>query len=89
MERTDCLRTWTKGTKRIHFVRGRGLNQRKSRCSRCVGATGNADKIFAKIEKVTREDIQRLANEIFIPERLNLTAIGSFPKAGYFDPLAC
>ncbi|MFC1517743.1 M16 family metallopeptidase [Candidatus Margulisiibacteriota bacterium] len=47
------------------------------------------DEVFEKIDKVTREDIQRLANEIFIPERLNLTAIGSFPKARYFGELAC
>ncbi|MBU0579945.1 MAG: insulinase family protein [Candidatus Margulisbacteria bacterium] len=47
------------------------------------------EDVFGKIDKVTREDIQRIANEIFIPERLNLTAIGSFPKAKYFDDLNC
>lgn len=47
------------------------------------------EEVFEKIDKITREDIQRLANEIFIPERLNLTAIGSFPKARYFEELSC
>jgi predicted Zn-dependent peptidase len=47
------------------------------------------EEMFAKIDNVTREDIQRIANEIFIQERLNLTAIGSFPKAKYFDDLSC
>ncbi len=47
------------------------------------------EEMFEKIDKVTREDIQRIANDIFIPERLNLTAIGSFPKAKFFEDLSC
>jgi len=33
-------------------------------------------EIFAKIEKVTAEDIMRVAQDIFIPEKLNLAVVG-------------
>jgi predicted Zn-dependent peptidase len=42
---------------------------------------------FAKIEAVTREDIQRVARDIFRPEKLNLALIGPFKKKEKFDKL--
>jgi hypothetical protein len=38
---------------------------------------------------VTGDDVQRLANEIFIKEDLQLTAIGNFAKGGFFQELDC
>ena len=35
---------------------------------------------FAKIDKVTVKDIQRVAKDIFVPQKLNLALIGPFKK---------
>ena len=45
------------------------------------------DEIFAKIEAVTAEDIQRVAKDIFKPEKLNLTLIGPFKDKSKFEKL--
>jgi predicted Zn-dependent peptidase len=42
---------------------------------------------FAKIEAVTAEDIQRVARDIFRPERLNLALIGPFKNKSRFQKL--
>ena len=34
------------------------------------------NEIMAKIDKVRSEDIIKLANEIFVPEKLNLAIVG-------------
>ena len=45
------------------------------------------DKKFAKIEAVTAEDIQRVAKDIFKPEKLNLALIGPFKDKSKFEKL--
>jgi predicted Zn-dependent peptidase len=45
------------------------------------------DEIFAKIEAVTAEDIQRVAKDIFRPEKLNLALIGPFKDKNKFKKL--
>ena len=45
------------------------------------------DKIFAKIEAVTAEDIQRVAKDIFKPEKLNLALIGPFKDKSKFEKI--
>jgi len=45
------------------------------------------EEIFAKIDKVSREDILKLAKEIFKPERLNLVLIGPFKEKKMFEKL--
>jgi len=42
---------------------------------------------FKKIDKVTAQDIQRVAQDIFKPEKLNLTLIGPFKDKNKFDKL--
>ena len=42
---------------------------------------------FAKIEAVTVDDIQRVAQDIFKPEKLNLALIGPFKDKNKFDKL--
>jgi len=42
---------------------------------------------FAKIEAVTRDDIQRIAKDIFKPEKLNLALIGPFKNKAKFQKL--
>jgi predicted Zn-dependent peptidase len=42
---------------------------------------------FAKIEAVTAEDIQRVARDIFRPEKLNLALIGPFKDKSRFQKL--
>jgi len=42
---------------------------------------------FAKIEAVTVEDIQRVAKDIFKPEKLNLALIGPFKNKAKFERL--
>lgn len=45
------------------------------------------DKIFAKIEEVTADDIQRVARDIFKTEKLNLALIGPFKDKNKFQKL--
>jgi predicted Zn-dependent peptidase len=45
------------------------------------------EQIFAKIEAVTAEDIQRVARDIFKPEKLNLALIGPFKDKTKFQKL--
>jgi predicted Zn-dependent peptidase len=45
------------------------------------------EQIFAKIEAVTTEDIQRVARDIFRPEKLNLALIGPFKDKKRFEHL--
>jgi predicted Zn-dependent peptidase len=45
------------------------------------------DKIFVKIEAVTANDIQRVARDIFKPEKLNLALIGPFKDKNKFQKL--
>ncbi|MDP2934614.1 MAG: pitrilysin family protein, partial [bacterium] len=45
------------------------------------------DKIFAKIEAVTAKDIQRVAKDIFRPEKLNLALIGPFKDKSKFEKI--
>ncbi len=45
-----------------------------------LGKILDPDKIVVEIEKVSKEDIQKLAKEIFVPEKLNLAIIGPFDK---------
>ncbi len=42
---------------------------------------------FAKIDKVTANDIQRVAKDIFRPEKLNLALIGPFKDKKKFDKI--
>ena len=45
------------------------------------------DEKFAKIEAVTANDIQRVAQDIFRPEKLNLALIGPFKDKSKFEKL--
>jgi predicted Zn-dependent peptidase len=45
------------------------------------------EEIFAKINKVTQDDILKLAKEIFRPEKLNLALIGPFEDKDRFQRL--
>jgi len=45
------------------------------------------DEIFAKIDSVTVNDIQRVAKDIFKPEKLNLALIGPFKDKKRFEKL--
>jgi predicted Zn-dependent peptidase len=45
------------------------------------------DEIFVKIEAVTASDIQRVAKDIFKPEKLNLALIGPFKDKAKFECL--
>ncbi len=49
----------------------------------------NLDEVFKKIDRVSADDVQRLANKFFISESLQLTAIGNFPKKNFFQELIC
>ena len=45
------------------------------------------EEIFKKIDKVTREDILKVAREIFKPEKLNLALIGPFKEKINFEKI--
>jgi len=45
------------------------------------------DEKFAKIEAVTVNDIQRVARQVFRPEKLNLALIGPFKDKEKFQHL--
>ncbi|MDR1998280.1 MAG: insulinase family protein [Candidatus Margulisbacteria bacterium] len=53
------------------------------------GRINTVEQVMANVDKVTGDDIQRLANEIFIKEDLQLTAIGNFTKGSLFQELDC
>jgi len=44
-------------------------------------------QIFEKINKVTRSDVLKIANEIFKPEKLNLAIIGPFKEKEKFEKI--
>ena len=45
------------------------------------------EEVLEKIEKVTAEDIQRVAKDIFVNQKLNLAIIGPFTDKNKFDKL--
>lgn len=45
------------------------------------------EKIFKKIDAVTTEDVQKIAKDIFRPEKLNLALIGPFKDKNRFEKL--
>jgi predicted Zn-dependent peptidase len=45
------------------------------------------EEIFSKIDKVSREDILKLAKDIFRPAKLNLAIIGPFRDKNKFQKL--
>ncbi len=45
------------------------------------------EEILEEIDAVTPAQIQELANEIFVPERMNLALVGPFEKKGQFEEL--
>lgn len=49
----------------------------------------NLDEVFKKIDRISADDVQRLANRFFISGSLQLTAIGNFPKKNFFKELLC
>lgn len=52
-----------------------------------TGKVLSPEEIFKKIDSVTVDDIQKLAREIFRPEKLNLALIGPFKNKERFDKL--
>ena len=52
-----------------------------------IGEVLSLEDISAKIEKVSVCDIKRLAKDIFINEKLNLSLIGPFKDAGKFEKI--
>ncbi len=44
------------------------------------------EEIIAKVQKVTAEDIQKLARQIFVNDRLNMALVGRFKDNGAFKP---
>jgi predicted Zn-dependent peptidase len=71
------------------------LEDSSSRMSRLLkslynyGEIRTVEEIMQQVDAVTGDDVQRLANEIFIKEDLQLTAIGNFAKGGFFQELDC
>jgi len=45
------------------------------------------EEIFEKIDRVSRQDVLRVAKEIFRPEKLNLALIGPFKNKMRFEKL--
>lgn len=45
------------------------------------------EEVREKIEAVTAEDIQRVAKDIFVPQKLNLAIIGPYKSKDHFDSL--
>jgi len=52
-----------------------------------IGKILSPEEIFKKIDAITAEDIQKLAKDIFRPEKLNLALIGPFKNKEKFDKL--
>ena len=44
-----------------------------------------ADQILAEVDKVTAQDIQRVAKDIFVNQKLNLAVVGPFREEGKFS----
>jgi predicted Zn-dependent peptidase len=51
------------------------------------GKIREPDEVLAGLDAVTREDIQRIAQDIIREDRLNLALIGPFDDADRFEQL--
>jgi predicted Zn-dependent peptidase len=47
----------------------------------------SVDEVVDQVERVTSADVRRLANDLFVPERLNLAVVGPYPKRKRFQPM--
>lgn len=52
-----------------------------------LGQIETPDEVYQGLEAVTREDVLRVAKEVFVPERLNLAIIGPYKSAKRFESL--
>lgn len=52
-----------------------------------LGKTETPEDVFRGIDKVTIDDVLRVAKEYFVPERLNLTIIGPYKDQKRFEKL--
>lgn len=52
-----------------------------------VGKPLTIDEVFAIIDAVTPENIQTVANELFVPEKLNLAVIGPYKETDTFKEI--
>jgi predicted Zn-dependent peptidase len=50
-----------------------------------TGKTKTLEAIFKKIDAVTPEDIQEVAKDIFVPEKLNLAVVGPFDNKKFLN----
>jgi predicted Zn-dependent peptidase len=47
----------------------------------------SVDEVLAKIDAVTAEDVKRVANDLFIEEKMKLAMIGPYENEGHFEAL--
>ncbi len=52
-----------------------------------LGKVRTPEEVFAGIDKVTVDDVVRVAKEMFKPEKLNLALIGPYKKQARFEHL--
>ncbi|HEX6977339.1 MAG TPA: pitrilysin family protein [Patescibacteria group bacterium] len=52
-----------------------------------LGKVETPEEVFAGIDKVTLDDVVRVAKELFIPEKLNLAVIGPYNSEAEFEKL--
>jgi predicted Zn-dependent peptidase len=51
------------------------------------GRTREPEEVLAALDRVTLDDVQRIAQDVIRDERLNLAVIGPFDEPDRFEPL--
>jgi predicted Zn-dependent peptidase len=52
-----------------------------------INRTRTPEEVYKEIDKVTREDVIKVAKELFVKKGLNLAVIGPFKKHSKFEKL--
>jgi predicted Zn-dependent peptidase len=83
----EKARNFAKGRLVLSLEDPKGLILFGLRSEVLEGKTREPDEIIAGFEKVTLDDIQRVAQDIIRQDRLNLAVIGPFAEPDRFEPL--
>lgn len=77
-EELKKAKDFIKGRVALHLENSRSVANRYAEKELLEGKIETPEEFFTKIEKVSLEDIKRVANRLFLPQKANLAIIGPF-----------
>jgi len=77
-EELKKAKDFIKGRVALHLENSRSVAGRFAEHELLEGKIETPEEFFTKIEKVSLEDIKRVANRLFLPQKANLAIIGPF-----------